>query len=77
VRVLEGGSVGLAYFSVDGGEEPRFGLIVGERMIDLARSGGPETLSAALQMPAAELRVALRAAEDAPDVGMPLGSVTL
>jgi 2-dehydro-3-deoxy-D-arabinonate dehydratase len=69
--------VGLAYFSVDGGEEPRFGLIVGERMIDLARSGGPETLSAALQMPAAELRAALRAAEDAPDVGLPLGSVTL
>jgi 2-dehydro-3-deoxy-D-arabinonate dehydratase len=69
--------VGLAYFAVDGGEEPRFGLIAGERMIDLARSGGPETLSAALRMPAAELRAALRAAEDAPDVDMPLGSVTL
>jgi 2-dehydro-3-deoxy-D-arabinonate dehydratase len=69
--------VGLACYSVDDGEEPRFGLIVGERVIDLARSGGPESLTAALQMPLAELRTALRAAEEAPHGDVPLGSVTL
>lgn len=69
--------MGLAYFAVDGGEEPRFGLIVGERMIDLARSGGPESLTAALQIPVAELRAALQAAEDVPHAGVPLDSVTL
>jgi 2-dehydro-3-deoxy-D-arabinonate dehydratase len=69
--------VGLACYSVDDGEEPRFGLIVGERVIDLARSGGPESLTAALQMPLAEIRAALRAAEEAADGDVPLGSVTL
>jgi 2-dehydro-3-deoxy-D-arabinonate dehydratase len=68
--------VGLAYFTFDGGE-PRFGLVVGERVIDLAQSGGPTSLTAALQMPAAELQTALRAAEDAPNGGTPLMSVTL
>jgi len=68
--------VGLAYFTLDGGE-PRFGLIVGEQVIDLAQSGGPASLSAALQMPAAELQSALSAAVDAPMGGMPLMSVTL
>jgi 2-dehydro-3-deoxy-D-arabinonate dehydratase len=69
--------VGLACYSVDDGEEPRFGLIVGERVIDLARSGGPESLTAALQMPVAELRAALRAAEEAAHVDVPLDSVSL
>ena len=68
--------MGLAYFTLDGGE-PRFGLIVGEQVIDLAQSGGPASLSAALQMPAAELQSALSAAVDAPMGGMPLMSVTL
>jgi 2-dehydro-3-deoxy-D-arabinonate dehydratase len=68
--------VGLAYFTLDGGE-PRFGLIVGERVIDLAQSGGPASLTAALQMPAAELQSALRAVGDAPNGGTPLMSVTL
>jgi 2-dehydro-3-deoxy-D-arabinonate dehydratase len=68
--------VGLAYFTLDGGE-PRFGLIVGERVIDLAQSGGPASLTAALQMPAAELQSALRAAGDAPNGGTQLMSVTL
>jgi len=68
--------VGLAYFTLDGGE-PRFGLIDGERVIDLAQSGGPASLTAALQMPIAELQSALRAAGDAPNGGTPLMSVTL
>ena len=69
VDIFEGESVGLAYFSVGDGVESRFGLISRERVIDLARSGGPASLTAALQLPAAELQAALRAAEDAPDAG--------
>ena len=67
----------LAYFTADRGGEPHFGLLSGERVIDLAQSGGPESLTAALQMPAAKFLAALRAAEDAPQVDMPLTSVVL
>jgi 2-dehydro-3-deoxy-D-arabinonate dehydratase len=74
---FEGDSVGLAYFTVDGANEPRFGLLAGERLVDLARSGGPESLTAALQMPAIELRSVLSAVEDAPHVDVPLTTVTL
>jgi 2-dehydro-3-deoxy-D-arabinonate dehydratase len=69
--------VGFAYFTVDGANEPRFGLVAGERVVDLARSGGPDSLTAALQMPAAELRTALSAIENAPHEEMPLSAVTL
>jgi 2-dehydro-3-deoxy-D-arabinonate dehydratase len=68
--------VGLAYFTVGDEQESRFGLVAGERLIDLARSGGPESLSAALQMPAAELQAALRAAEHAPGTDIPITTVT-
>ena len=67
----------LAYFTADRGGELRFGLLSGERVIDLAQSGGPASLAAALQMSAAEILAALRAAEDAPQVDMPLTSVVL
>jgi 2-dehydro-3-deoxy-D-arabinonate dehydratase len=77
VAVLEGESVKLAYFTADRGGELRFGLLSGERVIDLAQSGGPASLAAALQMSAAEILAALRAAEDAPQVDMPLTSVVL
>ena len=69
--------MGFAYFAVDGANEPRFGFLAGERVVDLARSGGPDSLTAALQMPAAELRAALRAVVDAPLDDMPLAAVTL
>jgi 2-dehydro-3-deoxy-D-arabinonate dehydratase len=69
--------VGFAYFTVEGATEPRFGMLAGERVIDLARSGGPDSLTAALQMPAAELRAALRAIENASREEMPLSAVTL
>ncbi len=69
--------MGLAYFTVGDEQESRFGLVAGERLIDLARSGGPESLSAALQMPAAELRAALSASEHAPDAEIHISSVTL
>jgi 2-dehydro-3-deoxy-D-arabinonate dehydratase len=74
---FEGDSVGLAYFTVDDANEPRFGLLAGERVVDLARSGGPETLTAALQMPAAELRALLKAVVDAPHGDVPLTAATL
>src|ERR687898_322317 len=77
VADLEGESVKLAYFTADRGGELRFGLLSGERVIDLAQSGGPASLAAALQMSAAEILAALRAAEDAPQVDMPLTSVVL
>jgi 2-dehydro-3-deoxy-D-arabinonate dehydratase len=77
VAVLEGERVKLAYFTADRGGELRFGLLSGERVIDLAQSGGPASLAAALQMSAAEILAALRAAEDAPQVDMPLTSVVL
>jgi 2-dehydro-3-deoxy-D-arabinonate dehydratase len=69
--------VGLAYFTVDGGDELRFGLLAEERLIDLTRIGGPESLTAALQMPASDLRAALRAAEDVQGADMPLAAVSL
>lgn len=69
--------MGFAYFTVDGENEVRFGLLIGERVVDLARSGGPDSLTAALQMPAAELRAALSAVEDASHEDMPLTAVTL
>ena len=69
--------MGLAYFSVDDRDEPRFGLLAGEQVIDLARSGGPESLTAALQMPVAELWPMLTAAKDSPGVDLPLASVSL
>src|SRR3954470_18166970 len=75
--IFEGESVGLAYFTVGDGVESRFGLISGERVIDLARSGGPASLTSALQMTVAELQAVLRSTEDASDVGLPLDSVTL
>ena len=68
--------MGLAYFTVEGGSEPRFGLVAGGRLIDLARSGGPESLTAALQMPASDLWAALRAAEETPDADIPLETAT-
>ena len=67
----------LGYFTVDGANESRFGLLAGERVVDLARSGGPETLTAALQMHAAELRALLKAVVDAPHGDVPLTAVTL
>ncbi len=69
--------MGFAYFTVDGANESRFGLVTGERVVDLARSGGPDSLTAALQLPAAELSAALRAVVDAPHEDMPLSAVTL
>ena len=69
--------MGLVYFTVDGATEPRFGLLAGERVIDLERSGGPDSLAAALQITATELRATLRAVVAIPHEDIPLTAVTL
>jgi 2-dehydro-3-deoxy-D-arabinonate dehydratase len=69
--------VRFAYFTVDGVNEPRFGLLDGERVIDLARTGGPDSLAAALRMPASELRAALKTVVDTPHEDSPLTAATL
>ncbi len=67
----------LCYFVTDGVEEPRFGLVTGNRVIDLVQHGGPHSLTEALQMSLEELRAALRTAADASETGLSLQDVTL
>jgi len=73
----KGERVGLCYFVADSSEESRFGLVSGDRVIDLAQSGGPASLTEALQLTADELRAALKAVPEGPHVAMPFGSVAL
>ena len=54
----------------------RLGLIAGEPVIDVARAGGPATLSAALQLSAADLRTELGAVGQSKD-SLALADVTL
>jgi 2-dehydro-3-deoxy-D-arabinonate dehydratase len=51
--------VALCYYAVESSDEPRFGVMSGDRVIDLAAAGGPASLAAALQMPVAGLRDSL------------------
>jgi 2-dehydro-3-deoxy-D-arabinonate dehydratase len=69
--------VRLCCFDEGNGEEPRFGLIKGDQIVDLASSGGPATLSAALQLPVEELLSTLGALDNAEHTGVPLGNVAL
>ena len=52
----KGDRVPLCYYVPDGSGEPRFGLITGERVVDIEASGGPPTLASALQLPLSELQ---------------------
>ncbi len=58
-------------------EEPRFGLVNGNHVIDLTRAGGPASLTEAMQMPVAELLATLRTTAGAGQTKMPLEDVTL
>ena len=58
----KGVRVPLCYFVAKGSAQPRFGLIAGDRIIDLASAGGPPSLSAALQLSASEFLDALNTA---------------
>jgi 2-dehydro-3-deoxy-D-arabinonate dehydratase len=53
----------------------RLGLTNGDQVIDVAAAGGPASLTAALQLPAAELFASLAAIANTP--GVPLSSVTV
>lgn len=64
------------YRTQDGGA-PRLGLIAGDRVLDVAANGGPATLSAAMSMPAAELRSSLDAVARQGDAGTALAGVSL
>jgi 2-dehydro-3-deoxy-D-arabinonate dehydratase len=57
--------VSLCYFVAGGSSEPRFGWTDGTEVVDLARVGGPPSLTAALQMPVRDLLDALGRAKDA------------
>jgi len=69
--------VPLCYFVAEGTAEPRFGLIVGERVLDVEASGGPATLAAALQLPLSELRSILRTLSDRTSPSAPLNETVL
>jgi len=59
------------------GAAPRFGLIDGDQMIDLAAAGGPPSLAAALAISAAELRDRLAHLSASTSSSMPLAAATL
>lgn len=67
-RGLKGERVSLCYFANGGMDEPRFGLTDGENIIDLGSSGGPASMTEALQMPLSELLDALAAVRGWADV---------
>ena len=67
----------LCYYAPEGATEPRFGLITEDRITDLAASGGPPSLAAALQMPADRLLTSLSEIASAPVTSLPLDEVAL
>ena len=66
----------LCVYRTGSDASPRLGLIAGERVIDVAASGGPASLSAALQLSAADLRSQLDAVAGSKDT-LALADVTL
>jgi 2-dehydro-3-deoxy-D-arabinonate dehydratase len=69
--------VPLCYYVPDGSAAPRFGLIAGERVIDIEASGGPATLGVALQLPLSELRSILRSLSEQGSKSSPLDETVL
>lgn len=67
----------LCYYVPDGSAEPRFGLITGERVVDIEANGGPATLAAALQLPLSELRSILRSLSEQASKSSPLDETVL
>jgi 2-dehydro-3-deoxy-D-arabinonate dehydratase len=55
-------TVPLCLYHTAKGATPKLGLIDGDQVIDVAASGGPQSLAQALQLSAAELRTQLEAA---------------
>lgn len=67
----------LCYYVGDDSDEPRLGLIAGERVIDLARSGGPTSLAEALRLRAGDLLIVLQGVARAAKAEAPLSAVSL
>ncbi|MDQ2652555.1 MAG: fumarylacetoacetate hydrolase family protein [Chloroflexota bacterium] len=66
----------ICQFTVDAGTNPRFGVIHGDQVVDVAAAGGPSNQAEALTLDRASLMTALaNAASSGP--GVPLTSVTL
>ena len=66
----------ICQFSTAGQAEARFGLIMGDQVVDVAAAGGPSTQAEALTMGREAMLTALNAAA-ATGPGVPLESVTL
>lgn len=66
----------LCSFVAGGEGNPRFGLIVDDRVVDIARAGGPALLAEVLQLSAQDMRSALQRI-DTGAASMPLAEVTL
>ncbi|MCA9880444.1 MAG: DUF2437 domain-containing protein, partial [Thermomicrobiales bacterium] len=66
----------ICQYTSAGNAEPRFGLIAGDQVIDVAAAGGPGSLAEALALSASELAAALSGVV-ASGEGVPLSSVTL
>jgi 2-dehydro-3-deoxy-D-arabinonate dehydratase len=69
--------VPLCRYVVRGEIEPRFGLVSGESIVDVAAAGGPASLAEALQLPAADLSDALQSVRAASDATTALETATL
>jgi 2-dehydro-3-deoxy-D-arabinonate dehydratase len=67
----------LARYRTASDQQPRLGLIDGDRILDVAAAGGPATLSAALQVPLDTLRQQLDAVRQANGRSDALGEVQL
>ena len=57
--------------------QPQLGLIDGDRIVPLSTLGGPESLDAAMQLPAAELHRLLSESGGSASDGLPLTDITL
>src|SRR5688572_9873474 len=67
----------LARYRTASDQQPRLGLIDGDRILDVAAAGGPATLAAALQVPLDTLRQQLDAVRQANGRSEALGEVQL
>lgn len=66
----------ICQYTSAGDTEPRFGVIVGDQVVDVAAAGGPGSLAEALSLSAADMTAALSNAAAAGG-GLPLSSVPL
>ncbi len=67
----------LGRFTTKEDAQSRLGLITTDRIVPLATLGGPDTLAAAMRLPAADLHRLLAEAGEAASDGLPLTDITL